>query len=100
MKRIYLDNAATTQKPESVIAAISECYREINAPIHRGLYALAEEATRRYEQARATVARFIGAPLAEQLIFTHSATESINMVAWGWARPRLTPGDPCTGRKR
>jgi cysteine desulfurase/selenocysteine lyase len=89
----YLDNAATTQKPESVIAAISECYREFNAPIHRGLYPLAEEATRRYEQARATVAGFIGAPLAEQLVFTHSATEAINMVAYGWARPRLTPGE-------
>jgi cysteine desulfurase/selenocysteine lyase len=89
----YLDNAATTQKPESVIAAISACYREFNAPIHRGLYPLAEEATRRYEQARATVARFIGTPSAEQLVFTHSATESINMVACGWARPRLAPGD-------
>jgi cysteine desulfurase/selenocysteine lyase len=89
----YLDNAATTQKPESVIAAISECYREFNAPIHRGLYPLAEEATRRYEQARAAVAGFIGAPLAEQLVFTHSATEAINMVAYGWARPRLTPGE-------
>jgi cysteine desulfurase/selenocysteine lyase len=89
----YLDNAATTQKPESVIAAISECYREFNAPIHRGLYPLAEEATRRYEQARATVAGFIGAPLAEQLVFTHSATEAINMVAYGWARPRLAPGE-------
>jgi cysteine desulfurase/selenocysteine lyase len=89
----YLDNAATTQKPDSVIAAISECYREFNAPIHRGLYPLAEEATRRYEQARATVAGFIGAPLAEQLVFTHSATEAINMVAYGWARPRLASGD-------
>jgi cysteine desulfurase/selenocysteine lyase len=89
----YLDNAATTQKPESVIAAISECYREFNAPIHRGLYPLAEEATRRYEQARAAVAGFIGAPLAEQLVFTHSATEAINMVAYGWARPRLAPGE-------
>ena len=89
----YLDNAATTHKPESVIAAISECYRQYNGPIHRGLYPLAEEATRRYEKARAAVARFIGAPLPEQLIFTHSATESINMVAWGWARTRLAPGD-------
>jgi cysteine desulfurase/selenocysteine lyase len=89
----YLDNAATTHKPESVIAAISECYRAFNGPIHRGLYPLGEEATRRYEQARATVARFIGAPLPDQLIFTRSATEAINMVAYGWAQPRLVPGD-------
>ncbi len=89
----YLDNAATTQKPESVIAALSECYREFNAPIHRGLYPLAEEATRRYEQARATVARFIGAPSAGQLLFTHSTTEAINTVAQGWARARLARGD-------
>jgi len=89
----YLDNAATTQKPESVIAAVSECYRQFNAPIHRGLYPLAEEATRRYEQARATVARFIGAPAAAQVVFTHSTTEAINMVAHGWVRPRLARGD-------
>jgi cysteine desulfurase/selenocysteine lyase len=89
----YLDNAATTHKPASVIAAISGCYRQYNAPIHRGLYPLAEEATQRYEQARAAVARFIGAPLPDQVIFTHSTTEAINMVAWGWARPRLARGD-------
>ena len=89
----YLDNAATTQKPEPVIAALSECYRECNAPIHRGLYPLAEAATRRYEQARATVARFIGAPSADQLVFTRSTTEAINAVAQGWARARLARGD-------
>ncbi len=89
----YLDNAATTQKPECVIAAVSECYCAFNAPIHRGLYPLAEEATRRYEQARVAVAAFIGASLPGQLVFTHSATEAINMVAHGWARPRLARGD-------
>lgn len=89
----YLDNAATTQKPACVIDAISDCYRNAYAPIHRGIYPLAESATASYEASRSTVARFIGAPTAEQLIFTRSATEAINMVAWGWARSRLQPGD-------
>ena len=89
----YLDNAATTQKPSVVIEAISDCYRHHYAPIHRGLYPLAEDASARYEQARAAIARFIGAGKAEQLIFTRSATESINLVARGWAQPRLQAGD-------
>ena len=89
----YLDNAATTHKPQAVIEAISDCYRECYASVHRGLYPLAEAATRRYEQARETVARFVGAPAAEQLVFTRSTTEAINMVACGWARPRLSPGE-------
>lgn len=89
----YLDNAATTQKPVQVIEAISDCYRGCYAPVHRGLYALADQATRQYEQARGQVAQFIGAPCAEQLVFTRSTTESINMVANGWARPRLQRGD-------
>jgi cysteine desulfurase/selenocysteine lyase len=88
----YLDNAATTQKPNAVIDAISDCYRHHNAPVHRGLYELAEDASHRYEAARSTVAKFIGAP-TDQLIFTRSATESINMVAQGWLRSRLDPGD-------
>lgn len=89
----YLDNAATTHKPESVIAAIGDCYRRFNAPVHRGLYPLAEEATRRYEQAREMVSRFIGSPSPRQLVFTRSATEAINMVAHGWARTHLAPGE-------
>lgn len=89
----YLDNAATTHKPQAVIAAISACYREFYATVHRGLYPLAEEATRRYENARDTVARFIAAPASSQLVFTRSTTEAINMVAYGWARPRLSPGE-------
>ena len=88
----YLDNAATTQKPNAVIDAICDCYRHHYAPVHRGLYPLAEEASNRYEIARSTVAKFIGAP-DDQLIFTRSATESINMVAQGWVRPRLRQGD-------
>ncbi len=88
----YLDNAATTQKPNAVIDAITDCYCLHNAPVHRGLYALAEGASERYEGARNTVAKFIAAP-KDQLIFTRSATESINMVAQGWLRSRLQKGD-------
>jgi cysteine desulfurase/selenocysteine lyase len=89
----YLDSAATSQKPAVVIEAIADCYRRFNGPVHRGLYPLAEEASERYERARARLARFIGASAPDQLVFTRSATESINMVAQGWARPRLAPGD-------
>jgi cysteine desulfurase/selenocysteine lyase len=90
---VYLDNAATSQKPNCVIEAIADCYRSYNAPVHRGLYKLAQEATARYEDARARIARFIHAPSSEQIIFTRSTTESINMVARGWAASRLKPGD-------
>lgn len=89
----YLDSAATTQKPREVIDAVSDCYRNVYGPINRGLYPLAEAATAAYAEARASVARFIGAPASEQLIFTRGTTDAINMVAWGWARPRLQPGD-------
>ena len=89
----YLDSAATTQKPVAVIDAVSDCYRNVYGPINRGLYPLAEAATAAYAEARASVARFIGAPASEQLIFTRGTTDAINMVAWGWARPRLQPGD-------
>jgi cysteine desulfurase/selenocysteine lyase len=89
----YLDNAATSHKPAVVIDAIADCYRRFNGPVHRGLYPLAEEASEHYERARARLARFIGAPAPSQLVFTRSATESINMVAAGWLRPRLAPGD-------
>jgi cysteine desulfurase/selenocysteine lyase len=89
----YLDNAATTQKPVRVIDAVSRCLESGQGPIHRGLYPLAESASAAYEGARETVARFIGAPRSDQLIFTRSATESINMVAAGWLRPRLRSGD-------
>jgi len=89
----YLDNAATTQKPAAVIEAISECYRSAYGPVHRGLYPLAEGATAAYEDAREIVSGFIGAATPETLIFTPSATDAINRVAWGWARPRLKAGD-------
>lgn len=89
----YLDNAATTQKPAAVIDAISGCYQKAYAPVHRGLYPLAEQASEQYENARATVAKFVGAHSRNQLVFTRSATEAINLVAQGWALPRLSSGD-------
>src|SRR5262245_11704332 len=78
---VYLDNAATTQKPRSVINALVHYYEHYNANIHRGLHTLAEEATAAYEAARIKAGRFINAPHAEQeIIFTRNTTESINLV--------------------
>jgi cysteine desulfurase/selenocysteine lyase len=90
---IYFDNAATTQKPECVIAAMTDFYRTQNANIYRGVYTLTEQATSAYEQARATVAAFIGAADASEIVFTHGTTESINCVASGWAMEHLQAGD-------
>jgi len=90
---VYLDNAATTQKPEAVINTLSTYYRETNANIHRGLHTLSEEATTQYEGVRGKVARFIGAESGEQIIFTRNATESLNLIAQAWGRKNLTPGD-------
>lgn len=89
----YLDNAATSHKPEAVIDAVAECYRSRYGPVHRGLYGLAEQASEDYEKARARIAALVGAPRAEQLIFTRGTTEAINLVARGWARRILSPGD-------
>jgi cysteine desulfurase/selenocysteine lyase len=89
---VYLDSAATAQKPESVLAAMDDYYRRYNANIHRGIYAIAEQATAAYEDARARLARFIGAPPRE-LIFTRNSTEAINLVAYAWGRSALKPGD-------
>jgi cysteine desulfurase/selenocysteine lyase len=90
---VYLDSTATTQKPVSVIQAMDEFYRRNNANIHRGVHTLAEEATAMYEQARQKVADFIHAASAEEIIFTRNATESINLVAYTWARTNLKKGD-------
>ncbi|HYJ61227.1 MAG TPA: aminotransferase class V-fold PLP-dependent enzyme, partial [Actinomycetota bacterium] len=90
---VYLDSAATAQKPEVVIEAEATFYREHNANAHRGIYTLGEEATEAYEQARATIARFLGAEDPARLVFTRGTTEAINLVALGWARPRLHEGD-------
>ena len=89
----YLDSAATSQKPHCVIDAIDSCYRNQYGPVHRGLYPLAESATEAYEKARQTMANFINAPSPDEIIFTRSATEAINLVASGWARQMLEAGD-------
>jgi len=90
---VYLDNAATTQKPASVIEAEARYYKETNANIHRGIHTLSEEATTKYEDVRKKVARFIGAQAPESIIFTRSATEAVNLVAFSWGRKYLKPGD-------
>ena len=90
---IYLDNAATSQKPTSVIEAVSRFYGSANANIHRGVYALSEQATVAYEQARQRVAGFLGASSPSEIVFTRGTTESINLVAQSWGRANLGPGD-------
>ncbi len=90
---VYLDSAATSQKPESVIEAIADYYRATNANVHRGAYRLSDEATTAYETARAKVAAFIGASRPSELIFTRGTTSAINLVAYGWGLNRLQPGD-------
>lgn len=89
----YLDSAATSQKPTVVIDAMDDYYRRYNANVHRGVYAISEQATAAYEHARETVARFIGAGRAEEVIFTRNTTEAINLVAYSWGRRHLGPGD-------
>jgi len=90
---VYLDSAATSQKPRSVIQAMSGFYERQNANIHRGIHRLAEEATAAFEGARDRIAEFIGAPSPRQLIFTRNATEAINLVAYSWGRANLQAGD-------
>jgi len=90
---VYLDSAATTQKPQAVIAAEARFYEQTNANIHRGIHTLSEESTTLYEGARAKIARFIGASSAECVIFTRNATEAINLVAYSWGRANLKAGD-------
>lgn len=89
----YLDSTATSQKPLVVIEAMNEYYHRSNANIHRGIHTLAEEATAMYESAREKVAKFINAPSSKQVIFTRNTTESINLVAYTWARAFLQGGD-------
>ena len=90
---IYLDSAATSQKPASVINAMDEFYRRSNANIHRGIHTLAEESTALFENARKKVAEFIHAPSPRQIIFTRNTTESINLVANSWGRQFLQAGE-------
>jgi cysteine desulfurase/selenocysteine lyase len=90
---IYLDNAATTQKPQVVIDTLARFYECDNANVHRGLHALSMRATDAYEGARARVARFVGAAAPEEVIFTRGTTESLNLVAASWGGANLRAGD-------
>jgi cysteine desulfurase/selenocysteine lyase len=90
---VYLDNAATTQKPIQVINAIKHYYEHYNANVHRGVYTLAEEATATYEESRKYVAEFINAKSYEEIIFVRNATEAINLVAYAWGRKNVNEGD-------
>lgn len=90
---IYLDNAATSQKPAEVIQAVCEYYGTCNANVHRAFHYLGEQATRKYENARAAVARFVGAAFPREIIFTRGTTEAINLVAHSWGRTFLRKGD-------
>ncbi|MHA7817895.1 MAG: cysteine desulfurase [Pseudohaliea sp.] len=90
---VYLDNAATTQKPEAVIDAIADYYRYDNANVHRGVHTLSDRATQKFEAARETVARFLGLADSREVIWTRGTTEAINLVAYSWARQQLREGD-------
>lgn len=90
---VYLDSAATSQKPESVIRALDTYYRTTNANIHRGIYVLAEQATEQYETARKKVQKFVNAKSWREIIWTRNATESLNLVAYSWGRANIHAGD-------
>jgi cysteine desulfurase/selenocysteine lyase len=90
---IYLDNAATSQKPQRVIDALVNYYSQYNANVHRGIHTLAEEATMAFEATRDTVQQFINASAREEIIFTRGTTESINLVAYTWGRQNIRAGD-------
>jgi cysteine desulfurase/selenocysteine lyase len=90
---IWLDNAATTQKPAVVLERLDHFYRHENSNIHRGAHELASRATDAYEQARTTVADFLGADAREEIVFVRGTTEAINLVAHAWGRNQLGPGD-------
>lgn len=90
---VYLDNAATTQKPNAVIDAITHYYRCDNSNVHRGAHTLSDRATRKFEAARESVAQFIGATDSREVIWTRGTTESINLVAYSWARTNVKAGE-------
>lgn len=90
---VYLDNAATSQKPRSVIEAMAHFYAHYNSNVHRGVHKMSEEATLAYEAARDKVVKFIGAAQREEIVFTRGTTEAINLVAHSFLRPRLKAGD-------
>ena len=90
---IYLDSTATTQKPNPVLRTLDHYYRTYNANIHRGVYAIAEEATARYEEVRGKVARLLNARSPSEIIFTRGTTESVNLVSYAWGRKNVGRGD-------
>jgi cysteine desulfurase/selenocysteine lyase len=90
---VYLDSAATSLRPQVVLDAMDAYYREYSANVHRGIYEIGERATAEYEAARESVARFINAPDAHEVVFTRNATEAINLVAYSWGRRNIGPGD-------
>jgi cysteine desulfurase / selenocysteine lyase len=90
---VYLDSAASAPKPRAVIEALADAYGHHYANVHRGIYELSEDATARFEGARRTLARFIGAPSEREVVFVRNATEAINLVAFSWGRANLGPGD-------
>jgi cysteine desulfurase/selenocysteine lyase len=90
---VYLDNAATTQKPQAVLDALTRYYTQINPNVHRGVHELSERATEAFEAARERVRRFFNASSPSEIVFTRNATESINLVAQSFIRPRLQEGD-------
>ncbi len=90
---VYLDNAATSQKPKQVIETLDRYYREYNANIHRGIYKMSEEATSAHEEARAKIARFINAQSTQEIVFLRGTTEAINLVAQSWGRANIGLGD-------
>jgi cysteine desulfurase / selenocysteine lyase len=91
---VYLDSASSSQKPQAVLDAMDEHYRNYYANIHRGVYTIAEESTAAYELARGKVARFLGAGSANEVVFTKNITEAINLFAHSWGRTNLRQGDP------
>ncbi len=90
---VYLDSASSSQKPNVVIDAVADYYREYNANVHRGIYTIGEKATAEYEKARVRVATFINAPDSHEIVFTRNATEAINLVAYSWGRKNIGRGD-------
>ena len=90
---VFLDSAASSQKPRSVLDAMQHYYETTHANVHRGVYAIAERATAMFEEARTKAARFIGAPASREVLFTKNVTEGINLVANAWGRSNLRPGD-------
>jgi cysteine desulfurase / selenocysteine lyase len=90
---VYLDNGASAQKPQCVIDAVTRAYAEEYSNVHRGLHYLSNLSTERYESVRGTIARFLNAGSEDEIVLNSGTTEGINMVAYGWAMPRLEPGD-------